>query len=71
MGKNRRYLRLVDDPVARILWMLRNMPLESTLFYLDLITGQAARLSLLSVEDRNRIAALLLRIPISRLDKAA
>ena len=55
MEPTRHFLRLVDDPVGSILWMLRRLPLERTAAYLALISQQAGRLGLVSGEDKARI----------------
>lgn len=71
MEESRKFLRLVDDPVARILWMLRSMPLENAVACLELVAATGDRLGLLSDPDKARIAALLAQIPVARLEKAA
>ena len=71
MEPTRHFLRLVDDPVGSILWMLQRLPLERTAAYLALISQQAGRLGLVSEEDRARIDALLDQLPISWLDDRA
>jgi hypothetical protein len=71
MDDTRQLLRLVDDPVARIVWMLRSMPLESAVACLEQAARRADQLGLLSPEDRGRIVRLLSRVPAARLDEAA
>lgn len=71
MGESRKFLRLVDDPVGRTLWMLKHLPLESTVAYLAMIASTADKLGMLSTQDKARIADLLARVPAKRLDRAA
>jgi hypothetical protein len=65
------YLRLVDDPVARTIWMLRSLPLDRTAAYLELALERAEQLGLLSPADRKRIADLLRRLPLQDIDDRA
>ena len=71
MGKSKQSLHLVNDPEGSILWMLRSMPLERTVACLELVAGKADQLGLLSDKDKTRIVALLARVPVTRLDRAA
>ncbi len=71
MEESQQCLRLVDDSVARTLWMLKSMPLESAVSCLELVTATGDRLGLLSGQDKARIAALLAQVPVARLEKAA
>ena len=64
-------LRLVDDPVVRTMQMLRQLPLEMAVGYLEKISNRADRLGLLSDADRQRIGQLIHSIPLPRIDKAA
>lgn len=73
MGDNSRrtVLALVDDRVTRIIWMLRQLPLETAAAYLNTVSRQTDRLGLLSTADQERIAELLALIGHSHVDKAA
>ncbi len=71
MEETRGLMWLVDDPVAGILRMLRDMPLESAVACLQKAVGRADRLGLLSPQDRARLADLLARVPAAGLDEAA
>jgi len=73
MGEHnpRSTLRLVDDPAQRIMHMLRALPLESTVRYLELISALADRLGLLDDADRERIAELMRQTAVRHIDRAA
>jgi hypothetical protein len=65
------FLRLVDDPVVRTMQMLGQLPLESTVRYLELVSAVADRLGLLGEADRERIAELIRRAAVRHIDRAA
>jgi len=67
----RTLLRLVDDPALRVMQMLRALPLESTVRYLEMISALADRLGLLDEADRARIAELIRQAAVRRIDRAA
>lgn len=73
MGEHdpRTMLRLVDDPVLRVMQMLRALPLESTVRYLELISHLADQLGLLADTDRERIADLIRQVAVRHIDRAA
>jgi hypothetical protein len=67
----RSLLRLVDDPMVRAMQMLRQLPLESMTFYLEMISERADELGLLSDDDRARIAELVRQVSTRHIDRAA
>lgn len=69
--RNQQLLRLVDDPAARILGMLGQMPVETAVVYLEMICDRAGQLGLLSDADHERVAALLGQIGHHNVDRAA
>lgn len=71
MKNSQSALQLVDDPVARTVWMLKSMPLENAVAYLELVAVQANRLGLLADHDKLRIATLLAQVPVAHLEKVA
>jgi hypothetical protein len=70
--KNQRpFLRLVDDPVVRVMQMLRQLPLEAAVGYLEMIAELAGRMGLLDEADRERIAELVRQAAARHIDRAA
>lgn len=55
-------LKLMDDPVVGILWMLRQLPVETSADYLALLLAYAVEHQLISEPDRIRITGLLEQI---------
>lgn len=64
-------LRLVDDPVYAIVWMLRQMPPDVAASYLALIAGAAAYSELISNEEHARLRRLVEEALSNPLHRAA
>lgn len=53
------HLKLIDDPSAGVIWILRQLPLEVSASYLALLLAHAIEHKTISAQDRARISELL------------
>jgi hypothetical protein len=71
MTQHRPQLRLVDDPVANVLWLLNRLPIEVAASYLALLYAYAVEREMLSEDAQARISTLLEQILSDKIHRAA
>jgi hypothetical protein len=71
MDKPIHSLRLIEDPVCAVTWLLKQLPLETCATYLALLLAHAAERGTLPPEEYSRLSALVDDILSNEIYRAA
>jgi hypothetical protein len=71
MDKHINGLRLIEDPICAVTWLLKQLPLETCATYLALLLAHAAEQGTLSQEEYSRLRTLVDDILSDEIYRAA